>query len=73
MQMFWLLFKKGWRDKGNQWPMVAHIKALRWQNHNEVEAPLSTTRFHMQVAALFSHRPGSFPLLPYHSLRRPQW
>lgn len=50
MQICWLLLQKAWRDKGNQWPMVAHIKALRWQNHNESEAHLSTTRFHMQVA-----------------------
>lgn len=72
MQIFWLLLKKAWRDKGNQWPMVARIKPpLRWRNHNEVEAHLSTTRFHIQVAALLSYRPGSFLLWSCHTLARP--
>lgn len=72
MQMSWLHLRKASGDKGNQWPMVAHIKALRWQNHNDSEAHLSTTRFHMQVAALLAHWPDSLPLCPYHRLARPQ-
>lgn len=52
--------------------MVARIKPpLRWRNHNEAEAHLSTTRFHIQVAALLSYRPGSFPLWSCHTLARP--
>lgn len=27
MQISWLLLQNAWTDKGNQWPMVAHIKA----------------------------------------------
>lgn len=51
--------------------MVAHIKALRWQNY-ESEAHLSTTIFHMQVEALLAHWSSNFPLCPYHRLARPQ-
>lgn len=60
-----------WRDKGNQWPMAAYIKALRWQNFNEAQAHLSTTWFHMQVAGLCSHRSCSSPLCPDQRLARP--
>lgn len=58
------------RDKGNQWPMAAYIKALRWQNLNEAQAHLSTTSFHMQVG-LCSHRPRSSPLCTDERLARP--
>lgn len=50
--------------------MAAHNKPLRWQNSDEAQAHLSTTRFHMQVAATASHRSRRLPVLPYHSLAR---
>lgn len=50
--------------------MAAHNKPLRWQNSDEAQAHLSTTRFHMQVAAPSSHRSRRLCVLPYQSLAR---
>ena len=50
--------------------MAAHNKPLRWQNSDEAQAHLSTTGFHMQVAATSSHRSRRLPVLPYQSLAR---
>lgn len=50
--------------------MAAHNKPLRWQNSDEAQTHLSTTRLHMQVAATSSHRSRRLPVLPYQSLAR---
>lgn len=50
--------------------MAAHNKPLREQNPDEAQAHLSTTRFHMQVAAPSSHRSLRVPDLPYQERAR---
>lgn len=51
-----------------QWQPI--IKPLRWQNSDEAQAHLSTTRFNMQVAAPSSHRWLRFAVRPYQMLAR---
>lgn len=67
------LFSQSWlqnETKATSGPMAAHNKPLRWQNSDEAQAHLSTTQFHMQVAATSSHRSRRLPVLPYQSLAR---
>lgn len=67
------LFSQSWlqnETKATSGPMAAHNKPLRWQNSDEAQAHLSTTRFHMQVAAPSSHRSRHLRVLPYQSLAR---